>query len=141
MPRIPTFSAACTRSLLILFEPNKTLYRLVREAHQSFRTTRRKRPKINRKTRSKPLGAPQAFGRPTGEVLDVFGVARAGFWTAPGRSWLARGRLWDGIWVSKSRPDRVRTRPRNGLGRPTRIKFNFSLIFGWIWDGFSSIFE
>ena len=69
---------------------------------------------------SKALGASQ--GRPG----DAFGRLLA----ALGPPGMSQDQLWGGIWVSKNRPEHVRTRPRNGLGRPKRSKIDFSLIFG-----------
>ena len=66
---------------------------------------------------------------------------------APGRSWLARGaqdRLWAGIWASKSRPERVWTRLRNGLGarnNSTSIFRRFWVGLGWIFVEFWTIFR
>ena len=39
-------------------------------------------------------------------------------------------RPWGSIWASQNRPERVRTRPRNGLGRPNQPKIKFSSMFG-----------
>ena len=48
---------------------------------------------------------------------------------ALGPSGASPDRLWGVIGASTSRPERVRTRPRNGFGRPNQPKIDFSLIF------------
>ena len=67
---------------------------------------------------------PKALGASLGRPGDVFGrlLAALGAPVAP------QDRLWAGIWVSKSHLERVRTRPRNGFGRPKRPKIDFSSI-------------
>ena len=50
--------------------------------------------------------------------------------TALGSSGATQDRLWGSIWASKSRPEHVRTRPRNGFGRPRRPKMDFWAIWG-----------
>ena len=85
---------------------------------------------------------PKALGASLGRPGDAFGRILAAL-GAPGAP---QDRLWGGIWVSKSRPGRIRTRPRNGLGRPNRPKIEFSSMFGrfgfhfhGLWNDFSSI--
>ena len=81
----------------------------------------------------KPLGACLGCpGKPFGQLLAALG--------SPGT---APDRLWGVIWASKSRPERVRTRSGNGLGRPSRPKIDFSSIFCRFWfyfRGFSIVF-
>ena len=76
--------------------------------------------------------APRALGASLGCPGDAFGrlLAALGAPRAP------QDRLWGGIWASKSRPERVRTRPRNGLGRPNRPKIDFSTICCRFWSNF-----
>ena len=53
-------------------------------------------------------------------------------------------RLWAGIWASKSRPERVWTRLRNGLGarNSSRSIFRrFGVGLGWIFVEFWTIFR
>ena len=50
--------------------------------------------------------------------------------TTLGSSGATQDRLWGSIWASKSRPEHVRTRPRNGFGRPRRPKMDFWAIWG-----------
>ena len=69
---------------------------------------------------------PEALGASLGCPSDAFGQLLA----ALGSPWAPQDRLWGGIWVSKSRPKRIRTRPCNGLGRPKRSKIDFSSIWG-----------
>ena len=57
-----------------------------------------------------------------GAVFDV--LAALG---PPGTS---PDQLWGAILASRSRPGRVRARPRNGFGRPNRPKIDFSFILG-----------
>ena len=70
--------------------------------------------------------APRALGASLDCPGDAFGrlLATLGAPRAP------QDRLWGGIWVPKSRPKRIRTRPCNGLGRPNRSKIDFSSIWG-----------
>ena len=69
---------------------------------------------------------PKALGVSLGRPGDAFGRLLVAFGTPK----TPQDRLWDGIWVSKNRPERVQTRSRNGLGRPKRPKIEFSLILG-----------
>ena len=73
------------------------------------------------------------LGASSGRPWDAFGRLLA----ALGSPGAPQDRLWGGIWASKSHPERVRTRPGNGLGHPKRPKIDFSSI----WGGFSSIFR
>jgi len=116
----------------------------VREAHRSFRATRRKRPKIDQKTCVKPLSAPQALGRPNRRVLEHFRAARGSFWTSPGRSWLARGAPRSALGrhlgvqkLSQARPAASPIRP----WAPKMAQDRFFVDFGSVWAGFSSKFE
>ena len=70
--------------------------------------------------------APRALGASLGCPVDAFGwlLAVLGAPRAP------QDRLRGGIWVSKRRPERIRTRPCNGLGRPKRSNIDFSSILG-----------
>ena len=43
---------------------------------------------------------------------------------------------WSVVWASTSRPERVRTRSRNGLGRPNRPLIVFRTIFRSFWGHF-----
>ena len=76
----------------------------MREAHRSFRATRQKRPKIDLKARSKPLGAALALGRFTGRILECL---RAG-----------PGTLLDGSWPLLARPGRPKIGFGAAFGRP-----------------------
>ena len=69
---------------------------------------------------------------PSGGSWSVFGTP----WDAFGQLLAALGspgatpdRLWGVIWASKNRPERVRTRPRNGFGCRNRPQIDFSSIF------------
>ena len=75
----------------------------------------------------------EGLGASSGRPWDAFGRLLA----ALGSPGAPQDRLWGGIWASKSDPERVRTRPGNGLGHPKRPKIDFSSI----WGGFSSIFD
>ena len=84
----------------------------------------------------------EALGASLGRPGDAFGVLLAAL-GAPGPP---QDRLWGAIWVSKSRPERVRTRPLNGLGRPKRPTIDslstlgrFGMDFHQISNDFSSI--
>ena len=68
----------------------------------------------------------EGLGTSSGRPGDAFGRLLAAL-GSPGAS---QDRLWSGIWVSKSRPEGVRTRPRNGFGRPKSPKIDFSSIWG-----------
>ena len=70
--------------------------------------------------------APNALGVSLGRPGDALGRLLAAL-GAPGAS---QDRLWGGMWVSKSRPERIRPRPPNGLGRPKRSKIDLSSILG-----------
>ena len=72
--------------------------------------------------------APRTLGASLGCPGDAFGrlLAALGAPRAP------QDRLWGGTWVSKSRPEHIRTRPRNGPGRPKRSKIDFSSILGQV---------
>ena len=79
-------------------------------------------------------------------------------WTGPGASWdrpgLALGclpaalgspgapqdQLWAGICVSKTRPERIRTRARNSLGRPKWPNIDFSSILARFFADFRATF-
>ena len=76
---------------------------------------------------------PKALGASLGRSGGVFGRLLA----TPGAPVAPQDRLWGGIWLSKSHLERIRTRHRNGFGRPKRPKIDFSSI----WGRFSSIFE
>ena len=68
-----------------------------------------------------------------GGTWSVSGMPRRAFeqlLTVFGSSGATQDRLWGSIWVSKSRPEHVRTRPRNGFGRPRRPKMDFWAIWG-----------
>ena len=80
------------------------------------------------------------LGASSGRPWDAFGRLLA----ALGSPGAPQDRLWGGIWVSKSHPERDRTRPRNGLGRPKRPKIDFSSIlnrFGADFHRFSKDFS
>ena len=81
----------------------------------------------------------EGLGASSGRPGDPFGRLLA----ALGSPGLPQDRLGGGIWVSNGRPERVRTRPRNGLGLPKRLKIDFSSIFGRLrmdFRGFSNDF-
>ena len=72
------------------------------------------------------LGAfPEAFGTSLGCPGDAFGQLLAAF----GSSGAPQDKLWGSILASKSRPERLRTRPRSGPKRPKRLKIDFSSIW------------
>ena len=79
-----------------------------------------------------------------GESWSVFGAARGGFWTAPGRSWLARGapRSALGRHLGVQKPSRARldTSPKRPWPAKT-TQDQFFVDFGLVWGGFSSSFE
>ena len=83
-------------------------------------------------------------------VLERLRGARRGFWTAPGRSWLARGAprsaLCRHLGVQKPSRARPDASPKR-LGRSKRLKIDFSSILGRsgvdfrrVLDDFSSIY-
>ena len=89
---------------------------------------------IDPRARSTALSAPQALGRLTGRVLECLqggpGSLLDGsqpLLTPPGAS---QDQPWGVIWASIRRPERVRTLPRNGRGRPRQPQIDFSLILG-----------
>ena len=119
----------------------------MREAHRSFRATRQKRPKIDLKARSKPLGAALALGRLTGRILECL---RAGPGTLLDGSWplLARpGRPKIGFGAAFGRPRAVPSAsgrvPEAALGTqhvPRSIFRRFGVDFEWIFVDFRMIF-
>ena len=116
----------------------------MREAHRSFRATRRKRPKIDLKTCVKPFSALQALGRPNRRVLEHLQATRGSFWTSPGRSWLAHGAPRSALGrhlgvhkMSQARPDASPIRP----WAPKVAQERLFVDFGSVWAGFSSTFE
>ena len=129
----------------------ETPLKLMFRAHQSRCATRRGRRKAAQNSLREPFGklvcqsrAKNPFRTLSESSWSVSGAARECFWTAFGHSWPAWGvsdRPWDVIWVSKSRPERVRTRPRNGLGRPKWPKIDFSSIWGRFEMYFGTIFR
>ena len=104
---------------------------------QSRRATRRGKSKNGTKF------APRAFRQACLPIACEKPVPRA-LGASLGRPGSAFGRLlgtlglpgaspdwpWGIIWGSKSRLERVRTRPRNDFGRPNQPKIDFSLILG-----------
>ena len=70
----------------------------------------------------------EGLGMSPGRARDAFGQLLVALGT-PGTF---QDRLGGGIWASKSRPKRVRTRPRNGLGRPNQPEIFFFVDFGFI---------
>ena len=65
---------------------------------------------------------PEALGASLGLPGDAFGRLLAAL-RPPGAS---LDRSWGVIYVSKSRPERVRRSPQNDFGRPGRHKIDFS---------------
>ena len=93
-------------------------------------------------SRYKPLpnALREALGASPGRPGSAFGWL-LGTLGLPGAS---PDRPWGVICVSKSRLERVRTRPRNDFGRPNQPKIDFSLIwgrFGTDFRRFSKIFR
>ena len=78
-----------------------------------------------------------------GACLGCPGVLFGQLLTALGSSGATQDRLWGNIWASKSCPEHVRTRPRNGFGaqngprwifrrfggHPARIFVDFRMLF------------
>ena len=108
----------------------------MRNALRSFRMLTENRSKIN------PQALPTAFGDTNGvasvlgAVLEALGAplgcpgdAFGRLLAALGLPGAAQDQLWGDIWASKSCPERVRTRPRSGPGRPKRLKMGFSSIW------------
>ena len=98
--RFSTVFGVPMRSVSPSCEVSKTVAGATFLAHRSFRATRRKRRKIDPKTRSTALRTPQAFGRLTGRVLE--------------RLRGSSGTFSDGSWTLLARPGR----PKIGLGAP-----------------------
>ena len=148
MARFSRFVGAHARSVRTLCEPNKTLQKLMREAHRSFRATRQKRQKIDPRVRSKPLGAPLALERLTGKILERL---RGGPGTLLDGSWplLARlGRPKIGFGAAFGRPKAVPSAsgrvPETALGAqngPRSIFLRFWLNLGWMVVDFRKIFR
>ena len=114
---------------------DKTLAGAIRNVLRSFRASTenvqkwiRKRFRLRLATRTaltSVLGVvPEAHGASLGRPGDAFGPLLAAL-GPPGAS---PDRRLGGTWASTSRPKRVRTRPRNGLGRPNRPQIDFSSI-------------
>ena len=119
----------------------------MREAHRSFRATRQKRPKIDLKARSKPLGAALALGRLTGRILECLragpGTLLDGSWpllARPGRPKIGFGAAFGCPKAIPSASGRV---PETALGAqngPRSIFRRFGMDFRQFWNEFSSIF-
>ena len=107
----------------------------MRNALRSFRASIEIRGEIHLPALPIPFGdandvtsilgvVPKALGASLGLPGDAFGRLLAAL-RPPGAS---LDRPWGVIWVSKSRPERVRRRPQNDFGRPGRRKIDFLLI-------------
>ena len=107
----------------------------MRNALRSFRASIENRSEIHFSALPIPFGdandvtsifgvIPEALGASQGLPGDAFGRVLAAL-RPPGAS---LDRSWGVIWMSKSRPERIRRRPQNDFGRPGRLKIYFLLI-------------
>ena len=103
---------------------------------KSIRRRVRSRSVLRRRSDSASGGSWSVSGVPG----EAFGRLRA----ALGSPRAPQDWLWAGIWASKSRPEGVRTRPRNGLGARNGSRSIFRRFWvglGWIFVEFWTIFR
>ena len=138
MPRIPTFFATCTCSLLTSFEANKT-FTVKTDTKRILWLPRdnTKRQKVGPRSWATSLAAPNSLGHCSGTVRERLGLGSETLLPVPapfGMLGASQDCSWDGSWATRTNHKCVLERFPNGFERPKLPTMEFLSVLGPFWS-------